>query len=70
MKGNGETACGRRQRRNPGFTKEALGEQARWSRSDRLSGGFRGCQGVGKDRKADKQVLANTLGVLPKQEQY
>lgn len=42
----------------------------RWSRSDRLSGGFRGCQGVGKDRKADKQVLANTLGVLPKQEQY
>lgn len=46
------------------------GEQARWSRSDRLSGGFRGCQGVGKDRKADKQVLANTLGVLPRQEQY
>lgn len=45
-------------------------ELARWSRSDRLSGGFRGCQGVGKDRKADKQVLANTLGVLPRQEQY
>lgn len=35
-----------------GRTQEEKEELARWPRSDRWSGGFRGCQGVGKDRKA------------------
>lgn len=49
-----------------GRTGEGKGELARWPRSDRLRGGFRACQGVGKNRKADKQVLANTLGGFTK----